>query len=88
MSDTIPLHLVITPDDLLDRLARSHPAQRAVVVLFDPVDLDAPADLWSDGSAGDLVRVLRSLLERLEAGSLRMPLSGDSVRWVDEDGIS
>lgn len=83
MSDTIPLHLVITPDDLLDRLARSHPAQRAVVVLFDPVDLDAPADLWSDGSAADVDRVLGRLQARLRDGSLRMPVSGDSVRWVD-----
>jgi hypothetical protein len=84
MSDTLPLHLILSPDDLLDRLARSHPSERAIVVLFDPRALDAAATLWSDGSAHDLVRVFGRLKERLETGSLRTPVSGDSVEFVDE----
>lgn len=71
-------------DDLLDDLALKVPDHRAAVVVFHPQDRDEPADLFSDASAEDLIRVLDDLRARLRGGSLRPAVSGDSVRWVDE----
>jgi hypothetical protein len=57
---------------------------RAVVIVFDPHPPPEEAALYCNASAESLIPVLRAVLERLESGALRMPVSADEVRWVDE----
>jgi hypothetical protein len=55
---------------------------RLALVEFHPADPPAMAALYGDVAACDLIPVLRALLTRLEAGTLRMPV-GHGHRWVD-----
>jgi hypothetical protein len=53
---------------------------KAVVITWDPA-WDGSV-LYSNAAAVDLIPRLRAVLERLESGSLRLPVD-DGVRWVD-----
>lgn len=68
---------------LIDILAMVEPQQRAVVINFDPRE-PCLHTLYSDAAAVDLIPMLRSLLDRLERGALRMPVT-DGVRWVEAE---
>lgn len=68
---------------LIDVLAMVEPQQRAVVINFDPREPGSHT-LYSDAAAVDLAPMLRSLLERLERGALRMPVT-DGVQWVNAE---
>jgi hypothetical protein len=64
---------------LIDTVAE--PWRRAVVVVFEPALPERHA-LYANAAAADLIPVLKAVLERLESGTLRMPLEV-GVRWVD-----
>ena len=67
---------------VVERVAKMWPADKAVVVVFRPADTPPRHTLFSNAAAADLIPVLRAVLERLESGTLRMPVT-DAVRWVD-----
>lgn len=81
-SDAFP-YLTTAATSLVDTLAVVEPLHRAVVIMFEPGDAERHV-LYSNGAAADLVPVLRAVLERIEAGRLRMPVT-DAVRWVEFD---
>ncbi len=66
---------------VIDRITRET-SDKTVTVMFDPSDLGT-ATLHSNASADLLARVLRQMAGRVEAGTLRMPVTG-GARWVDE----
>jgi hypothetical protein len=80
-----PANLTTAARALIETLALVEPTLRAVVICFDPLGLPATHSLDSNAAAVDLIPVLRAVLERLESGALRMPVSGGAVRWVDFD---
>jgi hypothetical protein len=75
-----PIYLTTAATALLDIIELVEPSHRAVVMVFDP--LDRQHTLYSNAGATDLIPALRLVLERLEAGTLQMPVTG-AVRFVD-----
>jgi hypothetical protein len=81
-----------TPDSeflaeiVVERIAKMWPTDKAIVVVFRPADPSDRSMLFSSASAADLVPVLRAVLDRLESGTLRMPVEA-GVRWVDVEPV-
>lgn len=75
----------IFAESLVERFRFPLP-DKVLVVTFRPEDPPERATMFSSAGASDLIPVLRSLVVRLEAGTLRMPVMPSAVRWVDEEG--
>jgi hypothetical protein len=58
--------------------------QRCAVVHFNRLEPPEFAALYGDLAAADLLPVLRALVARIEAGTLRMPVDG-GARWTEAE---
>jgi hypothetical protein len=75
-------HSDLLAEVVVERVSRLSPPDKAVVLVFSPTDPPDQSALFSTAGAADLIPVLRSVLQRLESGALRMPVEAE-VRWVD-----
>lgn len=79
MTDPYDFYVSTVATSAIEAISVPDALNRAVVIVFQP---DKQHTLYSDAAAVDLIPVLRAVLEQMETGRLRMPVT-DAVRWVE-----